>query len=145
MCRPAAPDGVIASMGDATEGFSLYLERGVPHFAVRTRGVSHRVAAADPVELDQWVHVAGVITASGELGLLVDAFPVARADGSVLLRGPDGPFTVGAGSVASDHGAPATWQGLLQDVRLYQGALSREADRDLLAEWAARPGCGCRK
>jgi hypothetical protein len=145
MCRPAAPDGVIASLGDATEGFSLYLQGGVPHFALKTRGVLHQVASPDPVELDQWVHVAGVVTASGELELLVNAFPVARADGSVLFRAPDGPFTVGAGAALSDREAPAAWQGLLQDVRLYQGALSRDADRDLLAEWAARPGCGCRK
>jgi hypothetical protein len=38
MCRPATPDGVIVAMGDEKDGFSLYLQGGVPRFAVRAGG-----------------------------------------------------------------------------------------------------------
>jgi Concanavalin A-like lectin/glucanases superfamily len=147
MCKPGAPDGVIVSMGDTTDGFSLYLQGGVPHFAVRENGALHEVVAADPVDLDQWVHVAGVIDGRGKLALLVNAFPVAQAPGSFLAHTPSEPFSVGAdvGSSVGDYKTPLYWQGLLQDVRLYWGAVSRETDRDLLGEWANRPGCGCHK
>jgi hypothetical protein len=147
MCKPTAPDGVIVSMGDASDGFSLYLQGGVPHFAVRAKGALHQVVATDPVDLDQWVHVAGVIDGKGELTLLVDAWPVAQAQGSLLVRTPGEPLSVGAdaGSFVGGYSTPLYWQGLLQDVRLYRGAVSREANRDLLAEWASRPGCGVHK
>lgn len=147
MCKPTAPDGVIVSMGDTRDGFSLYLQGGAPHFAVRENGALHEVVASDPVDLDQWVHVAGVIDGKGELALLVDAWRVARAQGSLLAHTPGEPLSVGAdaGSFVGEYSTPLYWQGLLQDVRLYWGAVSREANRDLLAEWANRPGCGVHK
>ncbi len=118
MCKPTAPDGVIVSMGDTRDGFSLYLQGGVQHFAVREKGALHEVVATDPVELDQWVHVAGVIDGKGELALLVDAWPVARAQGSLLAHTPGEPLSVGAdaGSFVGEYSTPLYWQGLLQDV-----------------------------
>lgn len=148
MCRPAAPDGVIASMGDATDGFSLYLRDGLPRFAVRSHGVLHEVADTEPLELGQWVHLAGVIGPDGELSLLVNAFPVAKGtDPSFLGRTPAGRFAVGvdAGTPVGSNREALHWQGLLEDVRVYRGAVSREAHRDLLGDWANRPGCGCKK
>ncbi len=147
MCKPSGPDGVIVSMGDASEGFSLYLRRGVPHFAVRTGGVLHQVAAPEAVDVDAWVHLAGVIDQNGELSVLVNTWPAARSEGSLLARRPAEPLSVGAdaGAFVGDYAAPLHWQGLLQDVRLYWGAVNREDHRDLLGEWAMRPGCGCRK
>jgi hypothetical protein len=135
-------------MGDATDGFSLYLKDGIPHFAVRTKGQLHEVEDAEPLELDRWVHLAGVIDASGEIALLVNAFPVAKAAGpGRLARMPVGPLLVGAEgeSAVGAHPAPARWQGLLEDVRVYEGAVSRDLHRDLLGDWANRPGCGCKK
>lgn len=147
MCRPSDPDGVVFSMGDASDGLSLYLQAGVPHFAVRARGVLHEVVAEEPVSLDQWTHLAGVIDAKGELSLLVNTTAVARSQGRLLARTPAAPLLVGAdtGSAVGNYRSPLNWQGLVQDVRLYWGAVSREQNRDLLAEWAVRPGCGCRK
>ena len=147
MCRPSAPDGVIVAMGDAEDGFSLYLQGGVPHFAVRVKGALHRAVAPEAVRLDQWVHVAGVIDAKGELTLLVDTWPVVRSPGSLIARASAEPVTVGAdaGAFVGEYSTPMHWHGLLQDVRLYRGVVSREANRDLLGEWAERPGCGCRK
>jgi len=146
MCRPSAPDGVIVSMEDATDGFRLHLQGGVPRFSVRVGGALHEVAGTEPLPLGQWSHVAGVIGARGGLALLVNAWTVAEAHTpSPLTRTPAGPFTVGAPAAPPSEGGAARWRGLLEDVRLYRVAISREAHHELLAEWANRPGCGCRR
>ncbi|MFN8094641.1 MAG: LamG domain-containing protein [Vicinamibacteria bacterium] len=148
MCRPASLDGVLLSMGDARDGFALYLKDGRPHFAVRANGVLHEVEDSEPLEVDRWVHLAGVVDASGALSILVNAFPVATSAGPGLLaRTPAGAFRVGAegdGPIGS-HDAAGRWRGLVEDVRVYGGAVSRDLHRDLLGDWANRPGCGCRK
>lgn len=148
MCRPAAPDGVIASMADATDGFSLYLKDGLPRFAVRSGGVLREVADTEPLDPGQWVHLAGVIGPNGELSLLVNAFPVAKGtEPSFLGHTPAGRFTVGAEAETPAGSNPEAlrWRGLLEDVRVYAGAVSRDTHRDLLGDWANRPGCGCKK
>jgi hypothetical protein len=147
MCRPEAKDGVVVAMGGGQDGFSLYLEDGVPRFAVRAAGVVRVVSAPEPVVEGQWVHLAGVVDAKGALTLLVDTWPVARAPGLLLRATPAEPLTVGAdpGSFVGEYASPMHWTGLLQDVRLYRGVVSRDATRELLGEWAHRPGCGCRK
>lgn len=147
MCKPTAQDGVIVSMGDANEGFSLYLQEGVPQFAVRANGALHTVAAREAVNLDQWIHLAGVIGPKGELSILLNTSVVGTSQGSVLAHTPTEPFSVGAdpGATVGAYSGPSHWQGLVQDVRLYWGALSRENDREVLGDWADRPGCGCKK
>ncbi len=147
MCRPAAPDGVIVAMGDEKDGFSLYVREGVPRFAVRAKGVLREVAAPEPLVLDQWAHVAGVVDSKGRISLLVDTWPVATTEGSLLAGAPAEPLAVGddPGSPVGGYASPLHFQGLLQDVRLYRGVVSRDEHRDLLGEWAQRPGCGCRK
>ena len=147
MCRPTAPDGVLVAMGDEKDGFSLYVREGVPRFAVRTKGVLREVAAPEPLVLDQWAHVAGVVDPKGRISLLVDTWPVATAEGSLLADASAEPLAVGAdpGSPVGGYASPFHFHGLLQDVRLYRGVVSRDEHRDLLGEWAQRPGCGCRK
>jgi hypothetical protein len=147
MCRPTSPDGVLISMGGAQDGFSLYLHDGVPQFAVRSAGVLHKVSASEPLNLGLWVHLAGVIGPKGELSLLVNTSSVASAAGALVAQTPTEPLSVGAdpGSPVGEYSGPANWQGLVQDVRLYWGVLSREKTREALGDWADRPGCGCRK
>jgi hypothetical protein len=146
MLKPAAEDGVIVSMGDATDGFSLYLRAGIPHFAVRASGALHTVDAVDPVDLNQWTHIAGVIDPDGELTLLVNASPEGTSHGALIGHLPADTLSVGAdpGSVVGEYSGPMNWRGLVADVRLYWGALSREQDLELLGDWADRPGCGIR-
>jgi hypothetical protein len=135
-------------MGDASDGFSLYLKDGLPRFAVRSNGVLQEVADTEPLDPGQWVHLAGVIGPSGELSLLVNAFPVATGtQPSFLGHTPAGGFAVGAdaGTPVGSNSEALHWRGLLEDVRVYWGAVSRELHRDLLGDWANRPGCGCKK
>lgn len=147
MCRPDSKDGVVVAMGGGQDGFSLYLEDGIPRFAVRAAGVVRVVRAPEPVVEGQWVHLAGVVDAKGGLTLLVDTWPVAQAPGLLLGAVPAEPLTVGAdpGSFVGEYASPMHFTGLLQDVRLYRGVVSRDTALELLGEWARRPGCGCRK
>lgn len=142
MINPGAENGVVISMGDAQEGFSLYLRDGVPHFAVRANGALSEVAAPAPAALEQWLHLVGVIGASGEVQLLVNTSCVASVQGRLIAHTPREPLTVGAdpGSPVGEYAAPLNWRGLVEDVRLYWGAVGRENNRDLLADWADRHG-----
>ncbi len=147
LCNPAAPDGVVVSMGDNVNGFSLYLKGGVPHFAVRSAGKLTEVADIDPVTLNQWVHLIGAVDARGEVWLIVNTWPVAHAKGKQLAKTPTEPFCVGAdsGSPVGTYETPLHWQGLVEDIRLYWGFMDRETDGDTMKDWGDMPGCGCGK
>lgn len=147
LCKPASGDGVIASMGDRQYGFSLYLKEGIPHFAVRIQGELHKVAADEPVVMDQWVHLMGVIDAKGELWIVLNGWPTAHAKGKLLAQEPAETLCVGAdpGSPVGEYRSPLGWNGLLEDVRLYWGVIDRNAHGEQLQEWADLPGCGCGK
>lgn len=139
MCRPDAPDGVIASWGDERDSLTLSLQGGVPVFALHSGGTVRAARSDEPLETGRWVHLAGVVGADGRLSLLVDTWPVGEAKPAALAKPPAAPLLVGRSAAGG-----AGFRGLLQDLRVYRGAVSRDSDRDLLAEWANRPGCGCR-
>jgi hypothetical protein len=147
LCNPAAPDGVVVSMGDNENGFSLYLKDGVPHFAVRSAGELIDVADTEAVSLNQWAHFIGGIDAQGEVWLLVNTWPVNHVKGQQLAKAPAEPFCVGAdlGGRVAAYETPMHWRGLIEDVRLYWGFIDREADGAAISDWADRPGCGCGK
>lgn len=146
-CQPASADGVIVAMGDKTNGFSLYLQGGVPHFAVRSDGKLGQVVADEPVVIDQWVHLAGTVDGRGKLRLILNGWPVAEASGGPITETPSEPFCVGAdlGSPVGEYSNSMHWRGLIQDVRLYWGLLDRNENRDQWGDWADLPGCGCGK
>jgi hypothetical protein len=146
LCKPATGDGVLASCGDATNGFSLYLREGIPHFAARSAGQLTDISDTEPRNLGQWCHLVGAIDDQGELWLLVDGWPVAHAPGALLAATPAEPFCVGAdtGAVVGLYQAPAFWNGQIEDIRLYRGYLSLDNHREELKDWGDAPGCGCR-
>jgi hypothetical protein len=140
--RPAAADGVLVSMGGRQNGFSLYLRSGVPHFAVRSAGELAGVAAPEPVTLDQWVHLIGVIDGDGRLSVLVGGWPVVTGPGRAIAGEPGEPFMVGADAQTpvGEYSGPQHWRGQVEDVRLYWGSLSQDEIKD----WLNLAGCGCR-
>ena len=147
LCKASASDGVIASLGDATNGFSLYIKDAVPRFVVRADGQLFEVASDEQICLDQWVHLVGIIGDDGKLSLIVNGWPVATGMGRVIPHKPAEGFYCGAdlGSAVGDYEVALHWEGLLEDVRLYWGSMDRDRDSDQLKDWADMPGCGCRK
>lgn len=146
-CQPTAPDGVLVAMGDKTNGFSLYLKDSVPHFVVRADGGLFTVAAEDPVAMNQWVHLAGAVDATGKVWLIVNGWPGNSVDGKLIPQKPTEPLSVGAdpGSPVGEYTTPLPWHGLVQDIRLYWGFMDRNDNRDQWGDWADLPGCGCKK
>jgi hypothetical protein len=72
MCKPSVQDGVLVSMGEATDGLGLYVREGVPRFAVRIGGALHEVPGT--LRSRSTVgHVAGVIGAHSPLTVEGDA------------------------------------------------------------------------
>lgn len=147
LCKASAGDGVIASLGDATNGFSLYLKDAIPRFVVRADGQLFEVASDEKICLGQWVHLVGTLGDDGKLSLIVNGWPVATGTGQVISRKADEGFCCGAdlGSAVGNYEAPLHWEGLLEDIRLYWGSVDRDRDSDQLKDWADMPGCGCRK
>ncbi len=146
-CKSTSADGVIISVGDDTNGLSLYLQRGIPHFAVRCAGKLVTVAGTEPVGTDRWVHLFGALDARGNVVLVVNGWPVAQAKGSTLAEPPTEPLCVGAdvGVPVGDYVGPLPWHGLIESVRIYWGVIDRNADREELGDWADLPGCGCNR
>jgi len=142
-CQPMAADGVLVTMGDKTNGFSLYLRNGVPHFVVRSNGELMQVAADEPVIMNQWIHLAGAVDNQGKLWLIVNMWPTAETSGKLIAESPSKPFCVGADidSPVGDYSTPMRWKGLIQDIRLYRGFMDRNEYREQWQDWSARPNC----
>jgi arylsulfatase A-like enzyme len=133
-CRPEAAQGVLVSHGGASHGFSLYLEGGTPHFAVRRAGTLFVVRAPEPAAPGEWLHLAGAIGEGGELQLFVGGKLAATSRAGAIHERPIEGFTVGAdpGSAVGSYAAPSAWKGAIDDLRCYWGQL----DETTLREWA---------
>ncbi|MGC8642250.1 MAG: hypothetical protein ACP5XB_20495 [Isosphaeraceae bacterium] len=145
-CLPTAGDGVIASMGDRSNGFCLFLKGRKPHFAIRSRGKLVQIADTEPLPLKQWSLILAGMNARGELWLRVNNAPIAQARGRFLAKCPAELFCVGAdsGTPVLDGPTPPGWKGQLQEVRLYWGEFDVTAERETLKDWYDLSGCGCR-
>ena len=120
------PGGVILARGGSSHGYAMYLENRRPRFAVRINGKSASVGAKAKVT-EQWVHLAGVLTAEKELRIYVDGKPagLAKAPG-FITQDPQEAMEIGAdeGSTVGDYTSPFAFKGLIDEVRIYHRALS---------------------
>lgn len=120
------PGGIILARGGSSHGYALYLENRQPKFAVRVDGKSASVGANTKVG-EQWVHLAGVLTAEKELLIYVDGKPAgsAKAPG-FITQDPQEAMEIGAdaGSTVGDYTSPFGFKGIIDEVRVYHRALS---------------------
>ena len=120
------PGGIVLARGGSSHGYALYLQNGRPRFAVRVDGKPASVVAKAKVG-EQWVHLAGVLTAEKELRIYVDGKPAgsAKADG-FITQDPQEAMEIGAdaGSTVGDYTSPLGFKGLIDEIRIYHRALS---------------------
>ncbi len=120
------PAGVIVAHGGPSHGYSLFLQKGRPHFAVRVDQQLFVTAAKQKVG-DEWVHLAGVLTPEAELQIYIDGQLAAtgKADG-LIAKEPAQAMEVGAdlGSSVGDYRSPFALAGAIDEVRVYHGALT---------------------
>ncbi|MBL7141196.1 MAG: LamG domain-containing protein, partial [Planctomycetes bacterium] len=119
----AGRDGAIVARGGTSHGYALYLEGGVPTFAVRVNnGTLNKVVASEAVPVGQWVHVAGVLTATPQVKVYINGAPkgTAAADG-FIQDDPGDEMEIGTelDSSGGDYTTPYPFNGGIDEVRLY--------------------------
>ena len=124
--KPSRPAGVVLARGGPIHGYSLYLNKGLPHFAIRRDKQIYLVRAKQKVG-NKWSHLTGVLSSDKKLLLYVNGELAASADAPGLLTSiPHQGTEIGAddGGPVSDYRSPFTFTGLIDEVRIYHGDLS---------------------
>jgi hypothetical protein len=124
-CTTRAGDGVILAQGGESLGYALYLAGGKPRFAVRNHGVLKEVEAKEGVALGKEIHIGGVLTADGELRILVGGVVAGTARGHLIAEKPADGLSIGddTGSRVAEYKGATKLDGELTDIRLYWGIL----------------------
>ena len=124
--RATDGDGVVLARGAGSHGYALYLKGGKPQFAIRVDKEVSAVGADEDV-VGEWVHLAGVLTADKQLQIYVNGKLSGSAEASGFIAGdPHEPMEIGAdeGGAAGDYTPPLGLKGLIDEVRIYDGALT---------------------
>ncbi|MBN2450711.1 MAG: glycoside hydrolase family 99-like domain-containing protein [Lentisphaeria bacterium] len=110
--------------GNTASGYRMGLSQGRPCFAVPVSDWSHHLVGEEPLPVGRWVHLAGTCDGTA-LRLYMDG----RECGSMPRAGEVRPnaFHLCLGNFEIGHAAH--FQGLLDEVRLYNRALSAEEVR----------------
>jgi len=130
------PDGVVLAHGGPSVGYALTFAGGRPQFIVRS-GKDLAVVEAKDKAVGKWVHLAGVLTADGQVRIYVDGKLSASAGGAKLLDSdPAQGLEIGAdaGGAVGKYTSPCTFTGLIDEVRIFHGPVS---DAELAAHAAA--------
>jgi len=135
-CKPEGNEGVVLSLGGAAHGFTLYVEDGTPCAAVRSGGQLATVRGKEKLVPGEWTHLGAILSAGGELRLLVNGKPAGNTKSAGIQSKPRDGLALGAdvGSRVGSYNSDLRWRGLIEDARLYWG----ELDRDELDEWSAK-------
>lgn len=132
-------NGVVLARGGPSHGYALHLKKGRPRFAVCVEGKQFEVEADQRI-VNQWVHLAGVLTGEKKLKLYIDG---KSAGSRLFIDGNVSPIGTPAGFIASDPaqaleiGADADtgegvgsysghtpFTGLIDEVRVYHGKVA---------------------
>jgi len=125
---PRSGNGVAVALGGASHGFSLFLQDGVPHFAVRSASQLFVVKARESLPAGQRAHIAGVLRANGSIQLIVNGKATGSMPAGPITVKPRDGFAVGSdpGSPVGPYVAPFAFDGATEDVRVYAGEIALE-------------------
>jgi hypothetical protein len=124
--------------GESNLGYDLILNNGAPTFRVRNRSVT----TTNKIKTDRWYHIAGIYTSS-KMSLYVDGIEI-QSNTNNIPNGSgnfDAPFLIGAAnSPATAKGTKDHFNGFIEEVRLWEGAISREQIRFFMNQRLAENG-----
>jgi outer membrane protein assembly factor BamB len=128
--RPDKPNGVILARGGPAQGYSLWIgKRGQPIFSVCAGDKVSRVVGKRTI-VGSWNHVVAVLNQDKSLQLYVNGKQAGRGIADSLLTGnPIQSLEIGAdytSSVGNEYPPNIGYAGLIDDVRVYYGALDAE-------------------
>jgi outer membrane protein assembly factor BamB len=121
-------NGVIIARGGDARGYALLLMGGKPQFVICSNTELSSVSADENV-VGKWVHLAGVLTADKRLQLYVNGELAGSAEAVGLIAAePKQAMEIGAdeGSSVGNYRSPFGFTGLIDEVRVYRGALSAD-------------------
>lgn len=125
---PRKPDGVVVARGAYTHGYSLYLKKGIPYFAIRVSSKLHQASGSEKLGKG-WSHLAGVLTPQKELRIYVNGELSGTASSPGFIAVDPGEFMeIGADDSqhVGDYTSPFPFTGLIDEVGVYQRALTAE-------------------
>ncbi len=130
------PNGVVVARGGPANGFALVVQGGVPQFMIRSQNDLFSVAASGRKVLNQWHHLAGVLTADKRLKIFVDGRLMGTEKVPRLIAAePLQTMEIGSDEDSSvgDYRSPFPLGGWIDDVKVYFG----EVTDDEIARHAA--------
>jgi len=130
--KPEEADGVVVAMGGQTHGCALYLSEGQPCFAARLAGTLYMAESRNTVG-EEWTHLVGVIAGTGEIQLYVNGELAASEQGEGVIRAnPNEGIEIGTdiATKVGPYGQECGFTGVIDEVKLYQGALKPAAVRN---------------
>ena len=128
-------DGVVLVRGGGAAGYVLWLKGGKPNFGVRSGGELSSIAAKQRIVGD-WAHLAAVLTPERQMRLYIDGKLAASGEAKSLIGGnPAEALEIGLddGSIVGNYPGPGAFGGLIDEVRLYRAALTKEQIAQLAA------------
>ncbi|MBT3374969.1 MAG: PQQ-binding-like beta-propeller repeat protein [Lentisphaerae bacterium] len=129
--KPEGRDGVIVARGAYTHGYSLYVKKGIPRFAIRVNSKLHEVRGVEELPAD-WTHLAGVLTSGKELQVYINGVLSGTASSPGFVTSDPGELMeIGADDSkhVGDYASPFPFIGLIDEVGVYQRALGSEEIR----------------
>jgi arylsulfatase A-like enzyme len=124
-----APNGVLLARGGKFQGYALAVEQGRPIFSIRAEGKLTRAEGSGEIT-GRWTHLAGVLSADGELRLYVDGKLAARETApQTITAPPNEPAQIGADEGTAVAGSQPRFTGFIARVRLFNGARDEAAIR----------------
>jgi len=126
--KAATANGAILARGGKAEGFALLIQAGKPRLVIRSNNQLTTAAAQENV-INQWIHLAGVLTTDAKLKLYINGKLAAASDAPKLPSlGPKLGVDIGldTGAPVGDYRAPFGFQGMMDELRIYSGALTPE-------------------
>ncbi|MFQ5731054.1 MAG: PQQ-binding-like beta-propeller repeat protein [Planctomycetaceae bacterium] len=121
----ARPNGAVLARGGPADGYAIVLKDGRPRFVVRRNGEIFSATARQAI-VGKWTHLVGVLTKK-KIHLYVNGKPAKSADVAGLLqKDPVQSLEIGAddGGSVGEYRAPYALRGLIDEVRLFHGAMT---------------------
>jgi len=124
--KPDKANGVVLAKGGQSHGYSLYLRKGKPVFAVRLANGLELVEGPETIGSD-WTHLAAVLTGRAVLKLYVNGAEAAsRQIPDFIFQDPNEAMEIGMdrATLVGDYEADNGFTGLIDDVKVYNGEVS---------------------
>ncbi|MBM3213126.1 LamG domain-containing protein, partial [Candidatus Poribacteria bacterium] len=121
-------NGVIIARGAGSNGYSLLLIDGKPHFMIRSNTKLSSVMADQNV-VGKWCYLVGMLTSDKKLQIYINGNLAGSTDVVDLITGePKQAMEIGAdeGGAVGDYKSPFAFAGIIDEVRIYKREISKD-------------------